>query len=162
MKIILSLFTILFCFNYPMALTITGLYGDVGANSTQTENLLLYAKNQDSEFLEKDFVVFRDSQNSYYIVWGHLDYANNAVTGDDVKFIRYYRPDNINSYTYQVGEDDSFILTNIKFLLTSNINGLGISSPTFNDFEYQNDMIILSIFTTACVLAVSFIMFRRN
>lgn len=163
MKIILSLFTILFCFNYPMALTITGLYGDVGANSTQTENLLRYAMNQDSNFMEKDYVIFRDSQNSYYIVWGDLLYSSSSVTGSDVLFIRYYRPDGTtSSYTYQIGSDNFFTLSNINSLVTSNIDGLGISSPTFNQLEYQNDMIILSIFTTACVLAVSIIMIRRN
>lgn len=162
MKIILSLFTILFCFNYPMALTINGLYIDMSATSTQTENLLNYAINQDSNFMEKDYVIFRDSQNSYYIVWGDLDYSNSIVSGGEIKFIRYYRPDGQTVSTYLVGSDTSFRLSNINYLVTSNIVGLGISSPTFNQLEYQNDMIILSIFTTACVLAVSIIMIRRN
>lgn len=144
-------------------MSINGLYNDMSATATQTENLLNYAINQDSNFLEKDYVIFRDSQNSYYIVWGDLLYSSSSVTGTDVLFIRYYRPDGTtNTYTYQVGSDNSFTLSNINYLVTSNIDGLGISSPTYNTYHYEHKSMILSIFMTACLSGIFILKLTRK
>jgi len=54
-----------------LALDISGTYDDMESTSSQAENLIDYASSYES-FMDSDFVVFHDSQYSYYIVWGDL------------------------------------------------------------------------------------------
>lgn len=162
LKILTSIFIFMCTLSYPRALSFNGLYNDMSATATQTENLLNYAINQDSDFLEKDFVIFRDSQNSYYIVWGDLAYSNNSVTGGEIDYIRYYRPDGQTVFTYLVGNDTSFTLSNINYLVTSNIDGLGISSPTFNTMHYEYKSMMLSIFITSCLSGIFILKLTRK
>lgn len=152
-KILISVLVFFTCLLNPKALTINGLYGDMGSTSSNTENLLLYAKNLDSNFIEKDYVIFRNEQYSYYIVWGDLTFNGSSVTGSDVDYIRYVR-DNSMLYSYDVGVDQTFTLSNINYLVTSNVNGLGIASPIFETMEHEANVIKLAVFSTACVLGL--------
>lgn len=162
-KILTSIFIFMCTLSYPRALSFNGLYNDMSATATQTENLLNYATNLDSDFFEKDFVIFRDSQNSYYIVWGDLVYSNNSVTGGEIDYIRYYRPDGtMNTYTYKVGSDNTFTLSNINYLVTSNIDGLGISSPTYNSYYYEHKSMMLSIFMSSCLSGIFILKLTRK
>lgn len=161
MKLILSFLVFMSCLINPKALTIDKLYGDLSSTSSNTENLLLYAQNLDEGFFEKDYVIFRAAQYDFYIVWGDLEFSNNKVTGTDIQYVRYVRSDSM-IYSYQTGSDSTFTLSNVNYLVTSNVNGLGISSPVYNTMLYEYHIKLLSLFSTALILGVFVLKLRKE
>lgn len=144
-------------------MNITDTYSDVTGTSSQTVNLVNYAKNLDHSFLCSDYVVFCDQQYSYYIVWAeNLELQNNKVVGNDIQYIRYYRilNDYSSSYKYVTGNDTSFSL-NYDTLVTSNIEKVGFSCPTFDTYQHQSNLLDLCIFALACLFVIALTSFRK-
>lgn len=138
-SLFLSIFIFLFLINIKStnALTINSTYRDVSPNSNQASNLLALAQNYDT-FKESDFVIFSDSQYSYYIVWSKdLSLSNGTVKGSNIEYIRYYR-DNNYDYIYSYGKDSSFTL-NSSYHDTSSIDGYGfVSLSNMEYYHYLN------------------------
>lgn len=138
-------------------------YSDVPGTSSQSVNLVNYAINYDHNFINSDFVIFCDQQYSYYIVWGeNLELQDSKVVGNDIQYIRYYRisDDYYSNYVYVAGSDTSFSL-NFDTLVTSNIEKVGYSCPTFNTYQYQSNLIDLCIFALACLFVIALTSFRK-
>lgn len=138
-SLILSIFIFVFLINIKSvnALTINSTYRDVSPSSSQASNLLALAQNYDT-FKESDFVIFSDSQYSYYIVWSNdLSLSNGTVKGSNIEYIHYYRENNYN-YSYSYGKDSSFTL-NSSYLVTSSIDGYGfVSLSNMQYYHYLN------------------------
>lgn len=132
------------------------LYANTNSTSSNAINLINYAMSFNS-FKDADYVVFQDSQYSYYIVWGDLEVEGERVysVGDgDVEYIHYYRSsgsDYTNTYLYQYSVTDSFSLNKGEYVPTSNIPTVGFMSDTYNTYaNYQ-------LFGEFLILAVSFL-----
>ena len=149
---------LIFCFvGSASAFTVFSTYSDVYPTSTQAINLLNCAMNY-SDFEKSDWVIFRDSSYSYYIVWS--DELN--VTGDTVKssscdFIHYHRTGSSGdySYIYEHGTDTSFQMTSVN-LNVSNIEGYGFMSSTYDDWVSHRDNIRFFIIVVSVLLALLF------
>lgn len=143
-----------------VALTVSDTYSDVSSTSSQAVNLVNYAANFES-FIDSDFVIFCDSQNSYYIVWGDLENNNGIISGSDVEYIHYYRTDNYNSYTYQYGTENSFGL-NPDNLCTSNIENFGFRSSAYETFKLNDSIETALIFITGFLFVIMITRLRRD
>ena len=129
-------FTLLLIFAPSVhALSISSTYRDMAPTNSTTTNLLSLAENYDS-FHDSKFVVFSDSSDSYYIVWGKdLENSNNVITGSNIEYLRYYRTSSYNSYQYSYGTDTSFRLSS-SYHNTSNIDGYGFISSQNQEYEH--------------------------
>lgn len=118
------------------ALTFNSTYSDTVSTSSQSINLINYAMSYD-DFLDSDYVIFTDSQNSYYIVWSkNMKVNNGIVTASNIKYIHYYRSSNYNSYSYVYGSDSSFTLHS-SFVDTSSLANYGFKSSTYDEYKYS-------------------------
>lgn len=143
------------------ALTVPSLYGDMTGSSTQLQNLANYATRYDSFFNSK-YVAFRDSQNSYYLVWGESDAfttGNNQVTCADCEFVRYYRPTSSSDWEYVYTENDSLSL-NAGYLVTTNLDGIkGFNSELIDEWNFRhntrNVLVFYGVLLVFCSLLVS-------
>lgn len=161
-KILLSIFIFMCTLSYPCALTVDNLYGDVGATTSYAENLLLYALNRDSDFLEKDYVIYRSQQYVYQIVWAdELIYNGTSVTGNNVQIVSYERDDSMN-YSYSYSTDSSYTLSNVNYLVTSNVPNLGIISSTYMTLEHEENQKNMMIMLTSCAIGLMIIRIRRE
>lgn len=134
------------------ALNVNDTYSDVASTSSQANNLINYAMSYD-DFLNSDFVIFCNAQNSYYIVWSdELVYDGSIVKGTDIQYIRYYRSGTTgnNAYVYDYGVDSSFNLRS-TYVCTSNIKDFGFRSAVFEDYYHQH------IIKSFCILIASFL-----
>ena len=137
-------------------------YTDVVGTSTQAVNLLNYAMNFDS-FRFSDYVIFCDEQYSYYIVWGKdFSYTDSTVVGNEVEYVRYYRSGSTTSYSYiyDTGTWDSFSLT-YDYLVTSNLNEVGVVSPTYVTYEYEFNITLLFVLAVSILFAMMLRGFRK-
>lgn len=117
------------------ALTINSTYRDMAPSNSTSSNLLSLAQNYNS-FLGSKFVIFSDSQYSYYIVWGNdIKLENNRLIGSKIEYLRYYRTSTNSDYLYVYGSDTSFSLTS-SYHNTSNIDGYGFVSLNNLEREY--------------------------
>lgn len=144
-----------FCFRVN-ALTISSTYRDISPNNTNASNLLALAENYDT-FKDSKFVIFSDSSDSYYIVWGNdLSVSNNVVSGSKIEYLRYYRISSGYSYQYVYGTDTIFRLSS-SYYNTSNINGYGflsLDSKQF-DFYYYGKYFLILITSMVFICAVT-------
>lgn len=153
---ILSIF-IFFIFEFNVsALTINSTYRDMPPSNSTTSNLLSLAQNYDS-FRNSKFVIFSDSQYSYYIVWGKdIKLENNRLVGSKIEYLRYYRINSSYDYQYTYGIDTTFNLTS-SYFNTSNIDGYGFVSMNNLEYRYyydqKNNFILLIAF--AFLIAVT-------
>lgn len=153
------LFTIFVTSNRVEALTINSTYADVVSTSTQVTNLINYAMSYD-DFIDSDYVIFTDVQNSYYIVWSKdLSFNNNIVTGTNIKYIHYYR-NSSNVYTYVYGTDSSFSLRS-SYVNTSSLNNYGFTSSLFEEYKKSNMDQYFSILVTAFIFVIMLSSLRR-
>lgn len=128
------------------ALTINSTYRDMPPSNTNGSNLLALAQNYDS-FNNTRFVIFSDTQYSYYIVWGkNLTVSNGIINGTSIEYLRYYQVNTSIGYQYVYGIDTSFRLTS-SYQNTSNINGYGFVSLSNNQhrlyYHLSNFQILL-------------------
>ena len=157
--VFVMLLALLMSFN-AAALTVSDTYSDVSSTSSQAVNLVNYAANFES-FIDSEFVIFCDSQYSYYIVWGDLENNNGIISGSDVEYIHYYRTDNFNSYTYRYGTDISFGL-NPDNLCTSNIENFGFRSSAYETFKLNDNVNKSLIFILAFLFVIMILRLRRD
>lgn len=158
-KVLISIFMFIFMCENPRALTINGLYGDLSPTSSYVENLICVASNYDS-FIDSDYVVFRNEQYQYYIVWGDLTFNNNKVTGENVEMIDYTR-DSSNNYYYNYSSDPNVNLSFDK-LVVSNIQGVGAKSLLYDDFKTNYNNTLLLTMSTSALLVLLFINLRKG
>ncbi len=157
-KILCIVFVVITVFLFTVsASALSGTsYSDLPSTSSQVNNLINYAMSYD-DFINSDYVCYRDEANSYYLVWSdEMTLSNSKVTAEDIKYVRYYRPSNTSTWQYYYGEDDTFSLTS-AYLVTSNIKGFGTVSELFETYYYQRNLTILFIVITAFVLVIAFV-----
>lgn len=140
--------------------------GTVTGTSTQAVNLVSYALTFDS-FKDKEFVIFNDSDYSYYIVWGDLKHeGNKVVSSGEIEYIRYYRISSSgynNYYTYEVGEDSSFVLNlSNEYIVTTNVDGVGFVSNTYEQHNFYHETGLFCILLVSMVFAIMIKTFRRD
>lgn len=138
----------------------TSTYADVASTSTNSQNLINYAINYKS-FKDSDFVVFQSAQYSYYIVWGDLKYNGASVSSDKVEYIQYYRQGSGYDYVYQYsyGADDAFTLS-VNNVVVSNVEGLGMSSNLYRDYDYYRSYELNTILFGGALLVIMILTFR--
>lgn len=146
-------------------MVISSMVGSVQGTSTNAINLLTYAMSFDS-FKGSEYVIFNDSDYSYYIVWGDLKHENGQVKSNGaVEYIHYYRTSTsgYNSvYSYQVGGDSSFVLDlSSEYITTSNIEEVGFRSQVGEQYEFYNSASMLLVFAVAMIFAIMVKVFRR-
>lgn len=141
---------------YPIsasALTIPNLYSDLSEN-TQVSNMVDYACRYDS-FDNAKYIAFRDTQNSYYLVWGDKDaftVVNGVVSASAVSYVRYYRPDSSSAWRYVYLETDT-VSVNCDKLVTANLVGVeGFISQRVDDWQFSND--VRGLFTVVGTLII--------
>lgn len=139
-KVFILLCALVLCLGVPLsasALTVPTLYADLN-NGTQFNNLLNYATRYES-FYNSTYIAFRDSQNSYYLVWGNKDaFAVNdfEVTCSGCEYVRYYRANNNSDWEYLYTENDTLSLS-CNYMVTTNLSGInGFGSTAFDDWEF--------------------------
>ncbi len=144
------------------ALTVNSTYSDVTSTSSQAVNLVNYAMSY-SDFIDSDFVIFCDEQNSYYIVWGSLNYDGSTITGSYIEYIHYYRLGSAASYqyTYEYGTDTSFRLQPDN-ICTSNIPDFGFSSTAFQEFQFYHYFEYFIIFAGSMLFVILISNLRRG
>lgn len=144
------------------AITISDTYSDVASTSSQAINLVNYAASYKS-FFGSDFVVFCDSQNSYYIVWGELKNNNGTVSGSDIEYIHYYRVGSIGTsqYIYEYGTDNSFGL-NPDNAITTNISDSGFVSSVYEEYKLQDSVEKCIVFITGFLFVIMILKLRRE
>lgn len=135
-------------------------YGDMASTSTNTQNLINFAINCDS-FKNSDFVVFQSAQYSYYIMWGDLDYNGSSVTGSQVEYVQYVREGSGYDYAYQYnyGTEQTFTLS-VNNVVVSNIEGCGMSSNIYRDYEYYRSYDLNTILFGGALLVIMILAFR--
>lgn len=147
-------------------MVINSMVGSVQGTSTNAINLLTYAMSFDS-FKGSEYVIFNDSDYSYYIVWGDLKHENGRIVSEgSVRYIRYYRTSSSGysgTYVYVDGEDDSFMLTlSDEYITTSNIAEVGFRSQVGEQYEFYNSASMLLVFAVAMIFAIMLKVFRRE
>lgn len=139
------------------------LYGSVASTSSNAINLLNLAMNHAS-FNGSDYIIFNDSQYSYYIVWGDLEAAADTVTGTDIEYIRYYRTDSTSysgTYSYEYGTDISFLLNlSDEYQTTSSLPEVGFVSLAAEQYEFYSNASDFFVFGLAILLVVMFCALR--
>lgn len=128
-----------FCF--ASALTVS-TDSDVLQNSSYVQNLLSLIPDDN---YSDDYVVFSDSDYSYYCFYGKFFLNNNIISGDNLNYIRYYRNPNSYNWSYTFGSD-SLKLT-INNIICSNLD-IQRASNSWSYDNFSNTKI-----TTICCLA---------
>ena len=83
---------------------------------------------------DTQYVFFRVDDYEYRMVYGDaIDFSNNVFSGDDLKYIRYYRTNNYNVWKLDSGNEGSFKLTTNGYLVYSNVGDL---YPSMNGGVY--------------------------
>lgn len=133
------------------------MVGTVTSTSSQAINLINYAMSFDS-FHGSDYVIFNDSEYSYYIVWGKLDNVNGQVTGENVEYIHYYRTSTSGystNYLYEAGADRSFVLSlSSEYVATSNVSEVGFVSQQVVQNDFTSDIVWLLTFGVAFLFVI--------
>ena len=147
-------------------MTVSSLYGTVTSTSTQAVNLLNYAMSFDS-FAGSEYVIFNDSEYSYYIVWGDLVYEDGGISSKgEVEYIHYYRTSSsgyTGTYLYECGNDSSLVLSlSDEYICTSNVAGVGFVSQVGEQYEFYNTATMLLVFAVAAIFAIMIKVFRRE
>lgn len=142
------------------------LYGTVTSTSSQAVNLLNYAMSFDS-FKGSDYIIFNDSEYSYYIVWGDLSYDEGFVESSGaVQYIRYYRSSTsgyTGNYSYTTGSDSDFSLAlSTEYICTSSVPMAGFTSQVGEQYEFYNSASMLLVFAVAMIFAIMLKVFRRD
>lgn len=161
-KIIFVFITILLLFSLalPCFALSHSTYSDLAQNNSTVQNLLSFAMNYDS-FAESDYVCYCSAQNTYFIVWGDLFVNGNKVTSsEDINYIKYSR-DTLNQYSYEVSSSSDFTL-NINNVITSNIDGVGMRSQIYEDYDYRNTFVEFSIFFAVILFVILLFKIRKG
>ncbi len=136
-------------------------YADVVSTSSQANNLISYAFSYKG-FLESDYVIFCDVQNSYYIVWGDLTVQNGKVTGSDVQTVHYYRPSGTNnSYEYVYSTETTFSL-DPDHVCTSNLENYGFQSALFSQYKHYDDCFKFLLFVVGFLFVITVVKLRGD
>lgn len=144
-------------------LTVSNLYADFN-NGTQFTNLLNYATRYDS-FYNSKYIAFRDSQNSYYLVWGDNNafaVENNVVTCSDCSYVRYYRATTNSDWEYLYSENDTLSL-GCDYMVTTNLVGvLGFGSVAVDEWEYRTSIRRMGIVLGSMFIALGIMLAVRR
>jgi len=83
---------------------------------------------------DTQYVFFRVDDYEYRMVYGDaINLSGNVFSGDDLKYIRYYRTNNYNVWKLESGNEGSFKLTTNGYLVYSNVGDL---YPSMNGGVY--------------------------
>ena len=145
-------------------MTFLSLEGTVSSTSSQAVSLLNYAMSFDS-FRNSEYIIFNDSENSFYIVWGELYEESGRIrsTGD-ISFIHYFRTSTSgynNAYTYECGSDSAFeLVLSDDYVCTTSIANVGFVSSTYQEYGFYQSALMLMVFVVAMVFAIMIKNFR--
>lgn len=141
------------------------IYSTVSPTSSQATNLINYAASHDS-FRSSEFIVFCDSEYSYYIVWGDLKHEGDQVVCSGVyEYIRYYRTNTsgyTGTYIYAYGVSDNLrVNLSNENIATSSLAGAGFVSSGYETMKYQDSVILFLVFMAAMIFAIMVKSFGR-
>lgn len=154
-SIVFSIITVFLFSISSFALSGTS-YGDLTSTSSQAVNLINYAMSFD-DFINSEWVCYRDDTNSYYLVWSdEMIWQGSTVSASDVKYVRYWRENNQASWKYGYGTDNNFTFST-AYLCTSNVPGLGSISEVFESYYYQHNFLVLGVLFTSFILVIAFV-----
>lgn len=163
MKKIISIFFVLviLCLSVVPCFALThSTYSDVVQSNTTCQNLISLAMNYES-FTDSDFVVYCPSQYTYFIVWGDLSATQGKVTStDSVNYIEYSRGSDM-VYSYTVGSSENFTL-NFSDVFVSNINGFGMRSALYDEYNSQNLVKDFLTFNTIILFVIFLFNLRKD
>lgn len=128
-------------FSFASALS-TSTDSDVLQNSSYVANLLSLIPDDN---YSDDYVIFSDSDYSYYCFYGKFSVNNNIITGENLNFIHYSRNPNSYSWSYSFGTDN--LSLTVEDIICSNLN-IQMASNSWSYDNFSNTKI-----TTICCLA---------
>lgn len=153
-----------FCLTFISVVPVGALshttYGDLTSSHSTANNLINYAYNYKS-FKNQDFIIYQESQYSYYICWGDITLNNNKLYSDNVEYINYTRTGANNSYTYVYNYGSDKLDLNVNHVILSNIDNVGSVINTYKIYQYNDYFIKLLIFTISILFAIMISFFRR-
>lgn len=135
-------------------------YGDLTSSNSNANNLINYAYNYKS-FKNQDFIIYQESQYSYYICWGDITFTNNKLHSDNVEYINYTRTGANNSYSYVYNYGSDKLDLNVNHVILSNIDNVGSVINTYKIYQYNDYFIKLLIFSISLLFAMLLSLFRR-
>lgn len=160
MNKIICIFLCLALFALPCSALSHSTYQALSQSNTNVQNLISLAVNYDN-FAESDFVCYQNGQYSYYIVWGDLFVENdNVYSNSEVNYISYSRNDDY-TYSYNSGIDRSFSLT-VYDVFVSNIDGWGMRSSLYSEYEFQQNFVKFAIFGTGILFVILLTKLRKD
>lgn len=158
--VVLLTFILLFSFALPCFALNHSTYNDIAQNNSTVQNLLSFAMNYNT-FKESDYVVYCNAQNSYFIVWGELIVSSNrVVSNEDIFYVSYIRGTD-NQYHYTYSEDSSFIL-NVNDVVVSNIDGIGMQSQIYEEFDYRQNFYDFSVVVLVLLFVILLFKVRKG
>lgn len=145
-----------------------GMFASVSPTSDVAVDLLTLAMNK-TDFLNQDYIIFRNEWGSYYIVWGELSTDGVYVYGNDVQYIQYYCADTHQGiWQYSNGSDSSLTLyLNDGAYPTSSVENVGFVSMLSVEYEHYTKDIqdsadgLISIFLSLSCFVVLFLIWLR-
>lgn len=158
-KIFTSIFLaalLIMIFIFPASALSFDAYQNVSDTVTGV-NILMDAYMNDENFsYSDDFIIFSDSSNSYYLVYGDID--PTTLSGTDLNFYRYYSTTTTGySYNWLLTSGtflDVFSFNNGNYMFVSS-SALGGLQHSFYEESYQSYMI-------TCLIAAFLILFIFN
>lgn len=147
-------------FALPCSALSHSTYQALSQNNSNVQNLISLALNYDN-FTESQFVCYQNGQYSYYIVWGDLFVENdNVYSNTEVNYISYTRNDDY-TYSYTSGTSSNFSLT-VYDVFVSNIDGWGMRSALYSEYEYQENFEKFAIFGTSILFVILLTKLRKD
>lgn len=134
---------LLFLFAVPSFALTSSTSDNLFSSSSVVNNLISLVPDN------TDYVIWNDSDNSYYLAYGGISVNNNSFTSDDVNLVHYYRSGSIASYNYSFSNNQSLSL-NVSKVVTSNVPHY-LSSVNLN---YENHRLSHLIYIALLVAAI--------
>lgn len=163
MKKLLSLFLVVLiicCTVLPCSALSHSTYSDLAQNNSTVQNLLSFAMNYDT-FSESKFVVYTSAQNTYFIVWGDLNYLQNKIiSNSEIHYIEYSRDSDLQ-YTYKTSVSDNFTLA-VNDVVVTNIDGVGMNSQIYEEFKYRENFSNFSIIVLVFLFVILLFKIRKG
>lgn len=162
--VVVLIFLVLAIPSRASALTVGSLYSDLNGTNSNVNNMVLWADRYES-FNNSKYIAFRDSVNSYYLVWGDsdvFDVSFDNVTCSDCSYLRYYRESNSTDWNYLFVEGDTLSLATDKLVVT-NLEGVrGFSNSLIDELEFRRNSRVIFIFYGVMIVFLGLLVSLRR
>lgn len=147
-------------FAFPCSALSHSTYSDLVQSNSTCQNLILLAMNYEG-FAESDYVVYCSAQYTYFIVWGDLTASQGKIEStESVQYIEYSRGTDM-VYSYTVGNSSNFTL-NFSDVFVSNIDGYGMRSALYEEYNSQNLVKNFFIFNSILLFVILLLKLRKD